>query len=569
MQAVSNESLAEGVRDMIKLRPYQEEALRSLFNYFLHKDGNPILALPTGTGKSVIIAEWIRFCVSSYPGTRVMMLTHVKELIEQNFDKLIKLYPTCQAGIFSAGVGRKDTQCPVTFAGIQSVAKKASLFGKVDMVLIDECHLVSPNQGTQYKKFISDLKSVNPLLKVIGLSATPYRQGLGLLTESDIFTDIAYDCTSSEKFIELIDQGYLSPLVPKKTKTELETKGVKIHAGEYVLDDLQKHVNREDLNEAALEETIHLAADRKHWLIFTTGIAHAEAIAEKLKAKGVSAAVVHSKLSKGEREESLLGFKAGKYRAMVNSNILTTGFDFPDLDCIVMLRPTQSAGLWVQMLGRGTRPSEGKENCLVLDFARNTERLGPINDPVIPKKRGSKGGGEAPIKVCEGCFNYCHSSVRICPYCGWEFPIKSAPIETTASTLDLISRPKPKEFKIEIFNVTRVVYQRHIKEGRPDSIRVDYYCGIRRFSTYICLEHGGYATTKAREWWRMVSDSPIPKTTAQALYNIHLCRAPKSIKVWLKDKYPEILDYDMGDGEEFTVAKVRSIMKNRFSEISW
>lgn len=550
---------------MIKLRPYQEEALKHLYNYFLHNKGNPILALPTGTGKSVIIAEWIRFCMTTYPSTRIMMLTHVKELIEQNFDKLVKLFPTCRAGIFSAGVGRRDTQCPVTFAGIQSVAKKACVFGRIDLVIIDECHLVSPNQGTQYKNFIAELKQRNPLLKVIGLSATPYRQGLGLLTESDIFTDIAYDCTSSDKFLELIDAGYLAPLVPKKTEVELETKGVKVHAGEYVLEDLQRKINRDDLNDAALRETLSLAKDRKHWLIFTTGIAHAEAIRDKLIELGVSATLVHSKITKQQREDALLGFKTGKYRAMVNSNILTTGFDFPALDCIVMLRPTQSAGLWVQMLGRGTRPCEGKEDCLVLDFARNTQRLGPINDPVIPKKRGTRGGGEAPVKVCEGCFSYCACSVRVCPYCGWEFPIKQAPIQATASTLDLIARPKPVEITVETFPVTKVVYHRHQKIGRPDSIRADYYSGLRRFSAYICFEHGGYATKKAKEWWLQMAGEPVPQTTNEAIDMLDRCKAPAQIKVWVKDKYPEILSYEMGEGESF----VRSVMKNRFSEISW
>lgn len=531
----------------MELRPYQKEALNALYQYFLENNGNPILSLPTGTGKSVIIAEWIRFCLQSFPQTRMMMLTHVKELIEQNFDKLIKVFPNCPAGIYSAGIGRKDENCPVTFAGIQSVAKKAYLFGHIDMVLVDECHLVSPKQGTQYKSFIADLKKVNPKLKVIGLSATPYRQGLGLLTESDVFTDIAYDCTSSEKFIELIEDGYLAPLIPKKTNLELDTSGVKIHAGEFVLEELQQACNDQSINREALEETLCLASERKHWLVFTTGIMHAEAICEELQAMGISACCVHSKMEKQTRDDNLLGFKVGKYRALVNSNILTTGFDFPALDCIVMLRPTRSAGLWVQMLGRGTRPSPGKENCLVLDFAGNTKKLGPINDPVIPAKRRSRGGGSAPIKVCENCFTYCHAAVSQCPVCGYEFPVQRVPVLQEASTLELIAKPK-EEIVTKWLEVTKVVYNRHEKLGRPDSVRVEYYCGLNRYIAYVCFEHGGYATKKARDWWKTVTgNTSFPEKTSEVLSRIDECRVPKRINIWMKQKYPEILSYDMGD----------------------
>lgn len=529
----------------IELRYYQKDALAALYNYFMHKSGNPIVALPTGTGKSIIIAEWARYCTQAYPGTRIIMLTHVKELIEQNFEKLLKVWPTAPAGIFSAGIGRKDTAFPITFAGIQSIASQADKFGHVDMLLIDECHLVGVSANTRYQQFISDLRQVNPHLRVIGLSATPYRQGLGLLTESNIFTDIAYDCTDRDEFAKLMAEGYIAPLVPKQTQYTMNTDQVKIQGGDYVLNQLQEMFSGADTNVKAVREALLLAQDRNHLLVFTTGIAHAETVADIFNSFGISATHVHSKISSEQRKKNIADFKDGSVRVMVNSNVLTTGFDFPELDCEIILRPTRAAGLWVQMLGRGTRPAPGKKDCLVLDFAGNTARLGPINDPVIPRKKGSRGGGSAPIKVCPTCFTLLHTSVRHCDQCGYEFIFNETPISTKASTLDLVYVPKNVEPpNIVEYTVDRVTYRRHTKKGRPDSIKVTYHCNLLSFKTYLCFEHGGYATTKAKEWWRKMTDViTAPHTTDDALLLIDKLAIARKIRVWIKTDYNEILDY--------------------------
>jgi DNA repair protein RadD len=164
-------------------RWYQEEAIKSIFSYFMENDGNPIIALPTGTGKSIVIADFVKKVFSYYQGQRVMMLTHVKELIKQDYQKLIDVWPTAPAGIYSAGLNRRDHLYPITFAGIASVHKKPELFGKQDLAIIDECHLVSARSNTMYLKFIDAMRAINPALKVIGLTATKYRLGQGLLTE--------------------------------------------------------------------------------------------------------------------------------------------------------------------------------------------------------------------------------------------------------------------------------------------------------------------------------------------------------------------------------------------------
>ena len=546
-------------------RYYQKDAVASLFDYFKHNYGNPIVAAPTGTGKSFIIADFMLQACTMYPSTKIMMLTHVKELVDNNHETLLHLWPTAPSGIYSAGLKRRDTDKNLTFGGIGSVVKNLEAFGKQDLIMIDECHLVSPKQTTMYRKLFKHFKDLNPLVKIIGFSATPYRTGVGLLTEGGLFTDICYDCTTLKEFNKLIEEGYIAPLIPKKTGFEFDASEIRSNSNDYVLKALQESVNKDELTRAAMKETVEAAyaTGRQKWLIFASGIEHAEAISAILSEYGIDAPVVHSKMKEAERDRIILEYKNGKYFAIVNNGILTTGHDFPELDMIAVLRPTKSASLWVQMLGRGTRPlytpgydlttkqgrldsmaASQKQNCLVLDFGANTKRLGPINDPVLPKKKGErKQKGDAPVKVCEHCSTYNHASARFCVHCGQEFP-KFLNIVETAATDELIADGKRE---VNWFDVTRVTAVLHRKQNSPDSMKVSYYCGLRRFSEYVCLEHTGFPQRKARKWWAdrtgaLVADE-IPSTVDYALSLFNTLPVPRNIEVWTNTKYPEILNY--------------------------
>ncbi len=188
------------------------------------------------------------------------------------------------------------------------------------------------------------------------------------------------------------------------------------------------------------------------------------------------------------------------------------------------------------MLGRGTRPCEGKENCLVLDFAGNTRRLGPINDPVKPRKPG-QGGGEAPVRICESCGMYNHASVRFCECCGAEFSFKTK-LFKSAGTEQLLRSDAPV---VEYMQVQKCIYNLHEKEGKPPSIRVSYFCGLRRFNEWICLEHGGIPGKRARDWWRQRHAEEPPPTVYEALQKVSQLRVPARIRVWVNKKFPEIL----------------------------
>ena len=555
-------------------RDDQEAAIESIFDYFDKvKIGNPIVAMPTGCGKSLIIAAFIRRAIELYPKTRIMKLTHVKELVEQNLKALLQIWPTAPAGVYSAGMGRKELGHPILFGGVGSVARGTpEMFGRVDLLLIDECHLVSPKESTMYQKIIEGLRTINPYLRVIGFTATHYRLGHGMLTDpGGLFTDVCFDMTRLEAFNWLIDEGYLVPLIPKRTSTELDLSSVHIHGGEYKQDELQAEVDKPEVTYAAIQEILFHCGNRQHWLIFASGIEHATHVADMLDSLGVATTLVHSKMPDSERDQNIAGFKSGKYKAMVNNGILTTGFDFPGIDLIGMLRPTESPSLWVQMLGRGTRPSytngydlltrpgrlaaianSEKRDCLVLDFAGNTKRLGPINDPVLPKRRGQSKSGTAPVKICDACGTYNHASVRFCISCGNEFP-RFLKIDQHAGTDELIASGKPK---VEIFKVDRVTYAKHEKEGRPPTIQVSYFCGLRLFREWVCLEHAGYPGKKARDWWRERAADEPPESTEEALKALDVLRTPQHIRVWIKPKYDEVIGYSYTTLPSFGVENV-------------
>lgn len=544
----------------MKLRYYQENAVNSIFEYFSENDGNPVIAMPTGTGKAFVIAAFLQRILGMWANQRVLILTHVKELVEQDYAELMQIWPNAPAGIYSAGLNRKDIMLPIIFGGVASVANVAEAFGHRDLIIIDEAHLLSPKEDTLYQNIIARLKIINPYLKVIGLTATPYRLGQGLITDEGLFTDICYDDTSMERFNQLIAEGFIAQLIPKRTKFEIDISNVGISNGDFKKGELQFATDKQEITYAALQETLENAYNRKCWLIFASGVEHSEHVAEMLQSFGVPAAAIHSKMTNDERNARIQAHKRGELIALVNNNVLTTGYNHKPIDLIVMLRATVSPGLWVQMLGRGTRPvyadgynletTEGriaaiaastKQNCLVMDFAGNTRRLGPINDPVKPRKKG-KGTGDAPVRICEACGTYNHASARSCCCCGIEFEFRVKFI-SSAYTDEVVRTDAPI---VEYFNVDRTIYNSYnsFKNlSSPPMIKIEYFCGLRRFIQFICPEHNKAYTKKIYyDWWRQSHISEPPNTTAEVLALCNELTPPKRIRVWVNKQQPEVLN---------------------------
>lgn len=528
----------------IELRPYQLDGLNALWNYFQSgKTGNPVLCWPTGTGKSVAPAIFIRETMRLWPQQRFMLLTHVSELISQNSKVLKSVWENAPLGIHSAGLKQRDTAHPIIYAGIQSAVRKGGpIFGSRDIIFIDEAHLISNNDSSMYMTFLATMKLINPALKIIGMTATPYRMGSGMITDQGgIFTDICHDLTSMDGFNQLVEQGFISPLIPQRTKTELDVSDVSVNQGEFVATQLQGAVDKAPITFKALQELVHAGQNRRSWLIFASGIEHAEHIAEQLGAFGIDCAPVHSKRPSNYNYAAIKAFKRNELRAIVNYGKLTTGFDHPAIDLIGMLRPTLSVPLWVQMLGRGTRPADQKLNCLVLDFARNTPRLGPINDPAIPKmKKGTP--GEMPVKLCESCGAYNHTKIRFCCQCGGEFSFQIK-IVSKPGTDELLrnaaTEPTPI---IETLNVINATYAKHDgKLGKPPTLKAIYYTTGLAYREFICLEHPGMAGKMARDWWRKRSTLEPPITIDAALAHLSNLRCPRYIRVHMNKTFPEIL----------------------------
>lgn len=557
---------------MIKLRDYQQYAVNSVFDYFAENEGNPLIALPTGTGKSLVLAGLIERILKTWPDQKVLCLTHVKELIEQDEKALLKLWPTAPSAVFSASLKRRDVGS-VTFGGVATVHRSVDQFLDTNIILVDEAHLVSPRGNTMYRKLFETIRKHNPTVKIIGTTATVYRMGQGLLTEGDnaLFDDVCCDMTDRDSFNWFIDQGYLSPLIPRPMMTEFDLSDVSTMNGDYKKDELAKAVDIDEVNLNAIDEIMTMGSDRKKWLLFATSIEHAEHLAIRLRERGIETGIVHSKMKDEKRDEVLNDFRAGKLRAVVNQNILTTGFDDPEIDLIAVLRPTKSASLWVQMLGRGTRPvyadgfdlntkegrleaikQGGQPDCLVLDFARNTMKLGPINDPVLPKPKGKKKGGVAPIKSCPECLAYNHATARICIQCGHEFE-RGVHLYTNSGTDHLIA---PSEAKADIpeiseFEVDHVTYKVHEKNGFA-SLKVSYFCGLAKFDEYHHFERERMRP-KAISWLKQrLDETPreFPFNTSEIISEFaDKLKEPKAIKVHVNKEYPEVLNYVWSDEE--------------------
>jgi DNA repair protein RadD len=528
------------------LRDYQQRTIDQLYAWFeAGNAGNPCLVLPTGSGKSHIVAALCKDALQNWPETRVLMLTHVKELIEQNAEKMRQHWPGAPLGIYSASIGRKDLGEPITFAGIQSVRTKASALGHIDLVIIDECHLVNHKDEGGYRKLLGELKAINPHLRVIGLTATPYRLGHGLITDKPALFDDLLETVSIE---ELVFKGYLATLRSKVTKAKLDTSGVHKRGGEFIESELQAAVDTDDQNQKVVQEIISLTGDRKAWLVFCTGVKHAQHIADFLCQHGVAAECVTGETPKKERERMLADFKAGRLRALTNANVLTTGFDYPDIDVVAMLRPTMSASLYVQMAGRGMRVKSHTDHCLVLDFAGVVASHGPITN-VQPPKKGGDGNGEAPVKVCDECGELVHISAAICPSCGAVFP---EPVKKKLSLRDDdIMGLEGKDLEITSWN-----WRIHTSKASGKLMLACTYYGSlsdKPITEYLPVLHDGYAGQMALQ--RLLTMASSSGADLSQVSQLEGERGLDYISVQMSNSEPpKAIEYRL-DGKFFRVIK--------------
>lgn len=550
---------------MYDKRWYQEEAVEAAFSDVVDRTYyHPLIVAPTGTGKTAIMCKLIDKLLNHDFSTNVLVLSHDKRILKQNSDGLERYFDGYEVGLYSSGLKSKTIK-KITVAGIQSVWRRVSEFKHFNIIIIDECHTINTKREGIYRKFLDEINAT-----YIGLTATHFRTGHGYIHKGKdaLFNHISYDMSSPRIYNRIVDEGYLTQLFSKSTALKLETEGLRKVRGDFDEQQMANRFNTKAVVEAAVMELIYYGKKYKHWLLAAINIENADYISEVLNNSGIKAVSIHSKTE--DVDTKIEDFKNGKYRAAVQVNMLSTGFDFPKIDLIGDLRPTQSPILHVQFKGRGTRvvyadgydlstiqgrldaiEAGGKPHCLVLDFAGNTARLGPINYVSIKQSedKDSKGSGDPITKECPDCNFINWGAARECINCGHKFEFKNK-LQMTASDAEIVFKPAPdleKELDLkEWVNVDSVSYSKVKTKSGKESVKVAYNCGFRNIFEWVNVNHSGYARYQALNWidrrWT-TPDLKKPKTTNELYGLVEHLKKPKQIKVKDKGRFLDITDY--------------------------
>jgi DNA repair protein RadD len=539
MQALSLE-FAQGLTP----RPYQTEAIEKLYQWFSENlTGNPCLIAPTGSGKSILTAMICKDALK-WHGTKVLMMSHVKEIIEQNAKKLMEYWPNAPLGVYCAALKRKELGNPITFGTINSLLRQGEKIGHIDLVIIDEAHRVSHKNEGGYRRLINHLMQINPGLRVIGLTATPFRLGHGTITNGDntLFDDLIETVTIPE----LLAIGALAPLRSKHTGLTLDVSGVGTSKGDYKQDELQAAVDTEDNNQAIVQEMIERGRDRLHWMVFCTGVDHVNHITDLLNQNGVSAVAVTGELSTLERDFRIKQFTSGQVKALVNCEVLTTGFDFCDVDLLALLRPTKSVTLYLQICGRGMRIKSHIDDCLVLDFAGLVATHGPVTNPYIKEKRPTKGDGTPPTRVCNDCGEICHAAAKECSHCGFLFPEPEKKEFHLDADADIMGDDLNKLHELTVRDWTWRVQQS--KSNGRDMLKVTYYGQYYSdppITEFLCVLHdSGIAQKHMRILNYICNNSGVDVMTHQTLDELanalNSASPPSAVEYKINGKYQDI-----------------------------
>ena len=586
-----------------RLRWYQEQAVAAVWDYLRStKDGAPCVVLPTGSGKTFVIAELCRQVVEW--GGRALVLAHVKELLEQTADKLTKCVDPALVGIYSAGLNERATSTPIVVAGIQSVYTRAKELGEFHLIVVDEAHLIPPAGSGRYRTLLEAEKEASPKARLVGLTATPYRMGCGWIVRDRAGVDenesgydrlldtVVYEAPTSH----LIADGTLSTVTSVAARRAPDFSAVHTVRGDFDDTEIEKVLSGKNVLESVCQELVDKASARNKVVVFCNRRESARRAAKLIERFDPDhlAEVVDGDTPAGDRADVVRRFKSetgdsdlfgnvGKpLKYVCNVGVFTTGFDAPNVDCVALLRPTKSLALYQQMIGRGLRRAPNKADCLVLDFGGNIDRHGPIDlpEPAADRKLAPR---EKNWKTCGQCGAVVAKFFQVCPMCGAEFPAgrsESDPnsgITRRASESAVLAaygaeRPEPK---VEEYEIEDVEYEEHFKKSDPDApptFQVKYLRG--RFSRpifeWFCPDRTGWLRRRFEKWWKTKSKTnpPTDVATCARWANAGALAEPKKIRVTFEpgQKFPSVEWIEFGEIPNFAPETVVSDEQEFFGD---
>lgn len=535
----------------MQLRPYQSDALATVLSA-MRDERFILLQAATGAGKTILFSELIRRCMEDF-SMRVGVVAHREVLVRQARDKLLTVWPEGEKRIGMACASaekRVDVEAPVVIGSPQTLVRRLHSMPPLHLVIIDECHRVPPrNEKSQYRELIDRLNDYYPKLRVLGVTATPYRLGHGM-----IYGDM---CRPGAKnwwerlhcsigISDLQEQGFLVPLRAKEAENiDAELEGVRTDKGEFNTTDLSGLMERDIHVGSAVAAWEQYGEGRAHVVAFAVTISHAEKLAAAFRDKGIPAGCVHSGMTADARRAALDAFEHGQTRVICNVGVLTEGWDCTAVDCMLMCRPTMSPALYVQMIGRGLRPHPGKEDCLVLDMSGNCRRHGAPEYPIIDIPTGGRGKKkkEDRMKICERCAELCPPSASVCPACGWAFPtpgtlVMEHAIDTAVTMTDV-------HFGQQVAEVLQVIPPvEHISKAGNIMLKLTLLCALPgrtpiTINQFLDIEGMGslYGQSRARMLWRRLAGTEPPKTVLGALERADELNIPDYVEIEQDGRY--------------------------------
>lgn len=514
----------------MRLRPYQLATLRAVAAWLRERTDDGVVALPTGSGKTIIFAALLADLVRLFgaKGLRFLVLVPRQELALQAEAKIRAAFDliglTQTVGVCCGSLGRHETDADVVIASPVTARNRLADLGAYNLVVVDEAHLLPTDDEAVARQVLATLRERNPRLRVLGFTATPWRLDGGLIYGADrLFPHLVHRV----EIRDLIDAGYLAPVrtVAGAHGASVQTDDaqlVPIRNGEFANDAVQAIANDTERVRLAVGELLTRARDRRTVLVFACGVEHAHHVAAELIAQGEVAEVVTGETPREERAGILERFAVGTLRFVVNVECLTTGLDVPRIDCIGVLRPTLSTGLWCQMLGRGLRTASGKTDCLILDFAGNAHRHGPLDALDIREDRKVRRGTQAPTKTCPRCENIVGLAAGSCDNCGHQWSTERGVRH------DVTPSDAPLWKADAVAMRVRDLQIRH-REGRGDKLAtVTLAWTVQGSDVFawqsLCLDHWRHpdprkrwAATAAARTWREVFGTSAPRSVAEAL----------------------------------------------------